>query len=174
MGDLVKTGAKSAIDNIKREKEENLMKEKHNKEMIQKKYETGKKYEQELLEKLKKAPKAKTNRKDWGSNNADVLMEERLKKINEDKKSKDQFKDSNKKGVKENFTNLPQDKFNQVKELGKIKSSNKFNQTQNLDNLLNKKDKKLKDDQNQKPPKPKRDMETHLIKKAEIKEQFKQ
>lgn len=43
MDDLVKTGAKSAIDNMRKEKEENLLKEKHNKEMIQKKYETGKK-----------------------------------------------------------------------------------------------------------------------------------
>jgi hypothetical protein len=48
MVDLVKSGAKSAIDNMRREKEENLLREKQNKEMIQKKYQTGKKYEQEL------------------------------------------------------------------------------------------------------------------------------
>jgi hypothetical protein len=30
---------------------------------------------------LKKAPKSKTNRKDWGSNNTDAIMEEKLKKI---------------------------------------------------------------------------------------------
>lgn len=120
---------------------------------------------------MKKAPKSKTNRKDWGSNNTDALMEEKLKKINDEKKSKE-VKD-HKKGIKENFTNLPQEKFNQIKECGKNKIANKLGQTQNLEHLLSKKDKKLKDEPS-KPPKPKRDVETMLIKKAELKEQFKQ
>jgi len=161
---------------MRKEKEENLLKEKQNKEMIQKKYETGKKYEQELLEKLKNAPKkAKSNRKDWGQNNADALMEEKLKKIDEEKKSKEKNKE--KKGIKENFTNLPQEKFEKVKKeklndfIGR-KLVNKLGQTQNLEHLLSKKDKKTKDDLN-KPPKPKRDMEEFLKKQAEIKEQFK-
>lgn len=102
-------------------------------------------------------------------------MEEKLKKIDEEKKSKEKNKDP-KKALKENFTNLPQDKFEKVKKeklndsIGR-KIVNKLGQTQNLEQLLNKKDKKTKDDN--KPPKPKRDMEDFLKKQAEIKDQFK-
>lgn len=64
--DLVKIGYKSAMDQMLKEKEDLKLKEQQNKEMIVKRNEAGKKYEQELLEKLKKAPKQKSERKEWG------------------------------------------------------------------------------------------------------------
>lgn len=54
------------MDQMLKEKEDLKLKEQQNKEMIVKRNEAGKKYEQELLEKLKKAPKQKSERKEWG------------------------------------------------------------------------------------------------------------
>jgi hypothetical protein len=156
------------MDQMRKEKEENLIKEQLSKDMIAKRKETGRKYEQELLEKLKKGKKQKVDRKEWGYNYSEDKLkqdEEKAKKLQEEKKSKDRMSE-NKVKKDNNFSNLPEEKLKKIKELinkNKAANKDKLGQTQNLDSLLS----KVKGKKDAKPPKhssPKKTNEFNLTK----------